>query len=63
MDGVYFNGDTKGDEKGEYIFTGGKKYTVINYAIGDKKVKGKMRVMERMRIGNKIDSDHHPEFG
>lgn len=30
-----FNGDMKGDEEGEYTFTGEKGCTVIDYAIED----------------------------
>lgn len=52
-----FNGNIKGAEEGEYTFTGGKGNTVIDYVIGEGEVKGKI---ERMRIGNRIDSDHQP---
>lgn len=52
-----FNGDMKGDEEGEYTFTGGKGCTVIDYAIEDSEVKDKIN---RMRIGDRMDSDHHP---
>lgn len=52
-----FNGDIKGDEEVEFTFIGGKGSTVIDYVIGDKEVKERM---EKMRIGDKIDSDHHP---
>jgi len=45
------------DEGAEYTFTGGRGNTVIDYVIGDKEIRGKMN---RMRIGERIDSDHHP---
>ncbi|XP_011879508.1 PREDICTED: uncharacterized protein LOC105568414, partial [Vollenhovia emeryi] len=51
------NGDTKGDEEGEYTFTGGRGNTVIDYVIGGEDLRGKV---ESLRIGDKIDSDHHP---
>lgn len=34
-----------------------KGYTVINYIIREKEVK---RIMERMMVGNRIESDHQP---
>jgi len=37
------NGCTKGDEEGEYTFTGGKSNTVIDYLLRDKVVRGKVR--------------------
>lgn len=33
------NGCMDGDEEGEYTFTGGKENTVIDYVIGDEKVR------------------------
>lgn len=48
-----FNGNMTGDEEGEYTFTGGKGCTVIDYVMGDREG------IEMMRIGEKIDSDHH----
>jgi len=52
-----FNGNMRGDEEGEFTFTGGKGYTVIDYVIGDEDVRGRIK---RMRIGDRIESDHHP---
>jgi len=52
-----FNGCTEGDEEGEYTFTGGKGNSTIDYVIGDEEVRGRI---ERVVIGDKIDSDHHP---
>lgn len=51
-----FNGNMSGDKKGEFTFTGSKGCTVIDYLIGDEDVKGRIK---RMRIGDRIDSDHH----
>lgn len=51
-----FNGDIKGDKEGEFTITGGKDSMVIDYVIGDKEVKERVK---RMRIGDKVDSDHH----
>lgn len=50
-----FNGSIKEDEEGEFTFTGGKGNTVIDLVIGDRKQR-----VERMVIGDRIDSDHHP---
>jgi len=52
-----FNGNTKGDEEGEYTYTGGRGCTVIDYVIGEGEVKDRV---ERMRIGDRVDSDHQP---
>lgn len=49
--------DVRGDEEGEYTFTGGKGNTVINYVIGNLEVRDRIG---NMRIGDKVDSDHHP---
>lgn len=51
------NGDIKGDEKGEFTFTGGRWNTVIDYVIGGEDVRG---WVGSLKIGDKIDSDHHP---
>lgn len=51
-----FNGNMSADKKGEFTFTGGEGCTVIDYLIGDENVKGRIK---RMRIGDRIDSDHH----
>lgn len=52
-----FNGCIKGDEEGEYTFTGGKGNTIIDFVLEDEDVR---REIENMRIGDRIDSDHHP---
>lgn len=52
-----FNGNIEGDEKGEYTFTGGKGNTVIDYVMGDEEVRERI---EKMEIGDEIDSDHQP---
>ncbi|EZA56066.1 hypothetical protein X777_03893 [Ooceraea biroi] len=54
---VLFNGNTRGDERGEFTFTGGKGCTVIDYIIGDREIRES--VIE-MRVTDKIDSDHQP---
>jgi len=38
-------------------FTGVKGNTVIDYVLGDEEIKGKV---ERLRIAERVDSDHHP---
>jgi len=52
-----FNGRTKGDEEGEYTFTGGRGNTTIDYVIGEEET---WERIERLKIGDRIDSDHHP---
>lgn len=47
------NGRVRGDEEGEFTFTGGP--TVIDYVIGNGEVEKRV---ERLRVGDKIDSDH-----
>lgn len=51
------NGCKKGDEGGEYTFTGGRGNTTIDYVIADEEVRERI---ECIRVGEKIDSDHHP---
>ena len=50
-----FNGGVKGDEEGEWTYTGGKE--VIDYVIGNAEVK---EWIEKMEVGDNIESDHHP---
>jgi len=52
-----FNGNTKGDEEAEYTYTGGRGCTVIDYVIKEGEVKDRV---ERMRIGDRVDSDPQP---
>lgn len=47
----------RGNKEGEFTFTGGKGCTVIDYVIGEEEVKDRI---ERMKIGDKIDSVHQP---
>ncbi|XP_071648500.1 uncharacterized protein [Temnothorax longispinosus] len=54
---MILNGGTKGDEEGEYTYTGGKGETVIDYIIGDEDSREKI---ERLEIGDRVESDHHP---
>lgn len=51
------NGRVRGDEEEEFTFTGGKGLTVTDYVIGNGEVETRV---ERLRVGDKIDSDHHP---
>jgi len=53
-----FNGNVRGDENGKFTFTGGKGNTVIDYIMGEEEVKERI---ERMRVGDRIDSDHPVE--
>lgn len=51
------NENVKGDEEGEYTFTGGKGNTVIDYVTGNEEIRERI---ERLEIGEDTDSDHHP---
>ncbi|XP_029176945.1 golgin subfamily A member 6-like protein 22 [Nylanderia fulva] len=51
------NGGGKGDEEGEYTYTGARGNSVIDYIIVSRETKEKI---ERMEVGDKVDSDHHP---
>ncbi|XP_024868964.1 caldesmon-like [Temnothorax curvispinosus] len=54
---MILNDGMKGDEKGEYTYTGGKGETVIDYIISDEDSREKI---ERLEIGDRVESDHHP---
>ncbi|XP_071568793.1 uncharacterized protein [Temnothorax nylanderi] len=54
---MILNGGMKGDEEGEYTYTGRKGKTVIDYILGDEDIREKV---ERLEVGEKVDSDHHP---
>jgi len=52
-----FNGCMKGDEEGEFTFTGGRGNTIIDFVIGEEEARERI---ERLTIGDRIDSNHHP---
>jgi len=52
---MYKDGCTKGDEEREYIFTGGKRNTIIDYAIRDEEVRERV---EKVKIEKRMESDH-----
>ncbi|KYN10442.1 hypothetical protein ALC57_17416 [Trachymyrmex cornetzi] len=54
------NGNVKGDEKGNWTYTGGKGDSVIDYVLVDEETKEEIEIME---IEEEIDSDHHPFVG
>ena len=56
--GGIMNGNTVGDEEGEWTFTGGRGNTVIHYVLGNEDTREKI---ERVEVGNRVESDHHPE--
>lgn len=49
------NGNVKGDEEGEYIFTSANGCTIIDYIM--KEEEGRLKV-KKMVIGDRVDSDH-----
>lgn len=52
-----FNGSMRGNEKEEFTFTGEKDNSVIDFVIGNREVRKRG---EELRIGDRVDSDHHP---
>ncbi|XP_020298257.1 uncharacterized protein LOC109862594 [Pseudomyrmex gracilis] len=57
MGWTIWNGDTRGDEEGEWTYTGGRGESVIDYVIGEAWLKDEV---ERMVVEDKVDSDHQP---
>lgn len=53
---IIFNENTKGDEEGEWTYTGGGKESIIDYVIGERELKD---WVEKLEIVDKVDSDHH----
>lgn len=51
-----FNGNIRGDEEGDCMYTGALGSTVVDYVLEDKEVK---KSVKEMRIGDNIDSDDH----
>ncbi|KZC05855.1 hypothetical protein WN55_06852, partial [Dufourea novaeangliae] len=51
------NGNMKGDEEGEWTYTGGKGNSVIDYIIGNEETREKV---EKMKVEERVESDHHP---
>lgn len=51
------NGSVKGDEEGEYMYTGGREETAIDYVLEDGKIREKVK---RLEIGEEVNSDHQP---
>lgn len=51
------NGDMKGDEGGEWTYTGAGGNSVINYVIGFERVRERL---EELRVGDYMESDHQP---
>jgi len=54
---VIWNGDIKGDGEGEWTYTGGRGESVIDYVLGEV---GTKEYVEKMEIGDQVDSDHYP---
>lgn len=47
----------KGNERGEWTYTGGSGESVIDYVIGNEETRERV---ERFVVKNKVDSDHQP---
>lgn len=54
------NGCVKGDEEEEYTYVSEKGCTVIDYVLGNEEVREKI---EKVKIGEKVDSDYLPVRG
>lgn len=50
------NGNVRGNEEEEFTYTGGKGETVIDYVLGEEKIRDKV---ERLEVGERVDLDHH----
>lgn len=50
---MIMNGCVRGDEKGEYTYTGGRGETVIDYILGNREVIDRA---EKLKIGEEIDT-------
>jgi len=53
---IIWNGDMKGDEEEEWTYMGGRGESVIDYVLREV---GTKDYVERMEIGDQVDSDHH----
>jgi len=51
------NGETEGDEEGNWTYTGGRGESVIDYVLVEEE--GREEV-ERLEVRDKVNSDHHP---
>jgi len=51
------NGNMRGDENGELTYVGGREESVVDYVLVNQKAWDKI---EKMKIGNRIESDHQP---
>ncbi|XP_011864832.1 PREDICTED: sodium/potassium/calcium exchanger 1-like, partial [Vollenhovia emeryi] len=51
------NGNTEGDEEGEWTYTGGRGGTVIDYVVGDRETR---RSVKRLLVEENTESDHQP---
>jgi len=51
------NGNVKGDEEGEWMYTEGRGGTVIDYVIGNEETRERV---VKMRVEDWVDSDHQP---
>lgn len=51
------NGNVKRNEEEEFTYTRGKGETIIDYVLGEEKIRDKV---ERLEVGERVDSDYHP---
>jgi len=51
------NGETEGDEEENWTYTGGRGESVIDYVLVEEEEREEI---ERLEVGDKVDSDHHP---
>lgn len=55
MEWSILNENIKGNEDGEYTYTGSRGNTVIDYVVGNEGLRERIE-----RLGEDIDSDHYP---
>lgn len=53
------NKGTVRDEKMEYIFTGGRGNSVIDYVLGEEGIRKKVKRLYIIYIEERVNSDHH----
>ena len=51
------NGNVEGDDEGEWTYTGGRGNSVIDYVLENEDTRERV---ERLEVGDRVDSDHHP---
>jgi len=51
------NGNLRGDERGEFTYTGGRRDSIIDYVIVNQRAWDRI---EKLTVGKRVESDHQP---